>query len=386
MDTKKIIEIIKLGENAAVEFKSGAVRPDGIARELVAFSNTLGGILLIGIEDNGEITGVPEHITEEWVANIVRNNLAPPISPEITSKVINNKRIVSVEVPKGLHKPYQSLGGRFWIRVGSTNRTATKEELSRLFQQAGLVHFDLAPVEGTAIKDLDPHKLNDYWSDYYDIAYLFLEESEQQKILNNADIIVPFDTGWADSVGGLLIFGKYPQKRLPQSSIITAVFRGTDITDELLDKKEITGTIPELIDRSFSFVQLFVPKPSIIEGMKRSEKETIPSGVIREILVNAVSHRDYSIVNKKSSIYIFEDRIEITSPGKLANTLTLEKIKVGNSALRNHFIIKYLDNMRYIDGLGRGIPRVIKAMGNQVIFEEIGILFRVTLFFNDPIP
>ena len=102
----------------------------------------------------------------------------------------------------------------------------------------------------------------------------------------------------------------------------------------------------------------------------------------REVLVNAVCHRDYSIINKKTSVYIYKNRIEMTSPGKLANTLTLEKIKVGNSALRNHFIVKNLDNMRYIDGLGRGVPRIIKAMGNRVKFEEIGILFRVTLFFK----
>ena len=258
------------------------------------------------------------------------------------------------------------------------------EELGRLFQQAGLVHFDLAPLDGTSLKDLDPHKLNDYWADYYDIAYLSLEENEQKKMPNNADILVPLENEEVNSVGGLLIFGKYPQKRLPQSSIVTALIKGYEITDDLLDKKEITGTLPELIDRTSSLVQLYIPKPSTVNGMKRVEKETIPTHVIREVLVNAVCHRDYSIINKKTSVYIYKNRIEVTSPGKLANTLNLEKIRVGNSALRNHFIVKYLDNMRYIDGLGRGIPSIIKAIGSRVQFEEIGNLFRVTLFFEEP--
>ncbi|MCP4753168.1 MAG: histidine kinase [Proteobacteria bacterium] len=382
MNPKKLLEIIEQGENATVEFKSSAVRPEGIAREIVAFSNTMGGLILIGVEDDGRISGISSHISEEWAANIARNNLMPAISPGISKQDVENKEVLLIEVPKGIHKPYQTLDGKFWIRVGSTNRIATKEELSRLFQQAGLVHFDLSPVEGTSNIDLDYQRLNDYWSGYYDIPFLALTETEQNKILNNADILVPFEGTSTVSVGGLLIFGKYPQKRLPQSSIVTAVFQGTNITDHLLDKKEVTGTLPELIDRTSSLVQLFIPKPSVIEGMKRKEEVLLPAKAVREILVNAVSHRDYSLSDRKISVYIFSNRVEITSPGKIPNTLTLEKIKVGNSALRNHFVVKYLDNLRYIDGLGRGIPLVIKTLGERVVFEEIGILFRVTLFFN----
>jgi len=124
-----------------------------------------------------------------------------------------------------------------------------------------------------------------------------------------------------------------------------------------------------------------LPRASIVKKLKREEQILIPVRVIREALVNAVSHRDYSIINRHTTVYIFSNRIEITSPGKIANTLTLEKIKVGNSAIRNHFLVKYLDNMRYIDGLGRGIPMIIKEMGERAIFEEIGELFRVTFLF-----
>ena len=253
-----------------------------------------------------------------------------------------------------------------------------------MFQQAGLIHFDLSPVEGTSLKDLDRSKLNEYWSVYYDIDFLSLEENEQLKILHNADILGQAENNSSVTVGGVLIFGNHTQKKLPQSAIITAVFKGTEITDDLLDKKEVTGTLPELVDRTASLVRLYIPKPSTIEGMRRKEKESIPFSVIREILVNAVCHRDYSISGQKTAVYLFSDRIEITSPGKLANTLTLEKIKTGNSALRNHFLVKYMDNMRYIDGLGRGIPRVIKEMKNRVQFEEIGVLFKVTLYFEEP--
>lgn len=116
-----------------------------------------------------------------------------------------------------------------------------------------------------------------------------------------------------------------------------------------------------------------------MEDLRRKENGIYPIESIREALVNAVAHRDYSISNQKITVYLFEDRLEITSPDALANTLTLEKIKYGNSAPRNLFLVKFLDNMRYIDGLGRGVPRIIKQLGDRVKFEEIGILFRVTI-------
>lgn len=117
-----------------------------------------------------------------------------------------------------------------------------------------------------------------------------------------------------------------------------------------------------------------------LEGNKRQENPDFPDEAIREALVNAVAHRDYSIVNQRTTVYLFSDRLEITSPGGLPNTLTLEKIKIGNSAPRNLFLIKYLDNLRYIDGLGRGVPRMSRLLGNRFRLEEVGILFRLTFF------
>ncbi|MBW8050254.1 MAG: histidine kinase [Cytophagales bacterium] len=381
MSNKKenLLALISQGENAAIEFKSGQVRPDAVARGLVAFSNTLGGTLLIGVDDDGKISGMEIENFDEWIANISRNNVVPAMDPIIYTETNKNKKIGVIEVPKGIYKPYQTIDGRFWIRVGSTNRSATKEELSRLFQQAGLVNFDISPLERADMSCLDNDKLHNYWNTYYHIDYQGIEKSERENLLFNTDILVPFLDGNVVSVGGMLIFGKEPQKYLPQSAIIFAVFKGKNITDELVDKKEITGTLPDIIDNTASLIQLFLPKPSTINGLKREEKNLLPPKVIREALVNAVCHRDYSIINRKTMVYIFNDKIEITSPGKIANTLTVEKIKYGNSAIRNHFILKYLDNYRYIDGLGRGIPTIIKEMKGKVEITEIGELFKLTL-------
>ena len=382
MNKHVVEELIAQGENSSIEFKSDNVRPEALAREMVAFSNLLGGTVLIGVEDDGSITGLQPPHNEVWISTIARNNIVPAILPAVEIIKIEGKNIAVVQIPKGAHKPYQTLDGKFWIRVGSTNRTATKEELSRLFQEAGLVHFDIAPVERTNMDALDPSKLHQYFETSYQIDYMNLRPEEQHNILTNTDILVEIDEQYRASVGGILLFGKQPQRYLPQSSVMFAVFHGSELTDRLLDKKEITGTLPEIIENTSALVQLFLPKPSVINGIKRDEKIQIPSKVIRETIVNAVCHRDYSMSNQKISVYMFSNRIEITSPGKIPNTATLKKMIYGYSAPRNIFLVKYLDNMRYIDGLGRGIPMIKRTMQENVSFEEIGEVFRVILKYT----
>lgn len=380
--SNRIDNLIAQGENGAIEFKTADVRPEGLAREVTAFSNTSGGNVLIGVDDTGGVTGVSsrENI-EEWAANVVRNNIVPSTSPEINLVSCQGKQVLWIEVPRGVNKPYQTIDGKYWIRVGSTNRMATKEELSRLFQQAGLVHFDISQVLGSSIADMDSNALHEYWYTYYDIDYLALEQKEQQQLLLNADILTELSGEISATIGGILMFGKNPQRRVPQASVIFAVFDGTELTDDLLDKHEIVGTLPDLINQAGAKIRTFLPRPSTLSGMQRQERPAIPDKVIREALVNAVCHRDYSINNRKITVYIFKNRIEITSPGRLPNTLSIEKILTGNSAPRNNFILKYLDNMRFVDGLGRGVPMIKKEMGNQFCYSEEGELLRLTLNF-----
>lgn len=247
------------------------------------------------------------------------------------------------------------------------------------------VSFDISPVANTDSSYIDKHVVDHYYRSYYNTAFIDLPDDEQHSLLRNTDILVRHDNEWVMSVGGLLMFGKQPQRRLPQSSIMFAVFKGERITDDLADKKEITGTLPELIDKTLGLLQLYLPVSSTIEGAKRKEVVHAPPKVLRESIVNAVMHRDYSISHKKIQIHIYSNRVEITSPGGLPNTLTLEKIRYGNSALRNVFLVKFLDNLRYFDGLGRGIPMMLEAMQERIQLESIGELFRVTLYFDETV-
>jgi ATP-dependent DNA helicase RecG len=263
-----------------------------------------------------------------------------------------------------------------------------KELLEIISQGEGVgIEFknnDISPVIQTSKNDLDNQKYIEYYNLYYNLNIENMTENEVSNLLLNADILVEFENKNVASVGGLLIFGKNPQRYLPQSSIVFAVYNGIEITDELIDKKEITGTLQNLIDTATDKILMYLPSPSKINGIKREEKIIVPRIVLREAIVNAVVHRDYSIYNEKIKIFIFKNRIEIISPGRLGNTLTIEKIKVGNSAPRNHFLLKYLDNMRYIDGLGRGIPMMFKEMLNygEILIKELGSQIKVELIFQ----
>jgi len=261
-------------------------------------------------------------------------------------------------------------------------RQATKEELSRLFQAAGLVHFDISPVEGSSIGDLDERKITEYFSSVYKLDYLSADDAEKARILRNSNITAEVDGAVVATVGGLLVFSEYPERYLPQAVISVAVFNGTEAADPVLQKKEIMGALPGQVEAALTFASLFIPEPVILDDTaRRKDSAAIPRGVLREALVNALCHRDYSIVTRKTQLFIFKDRMELRNPGRLANTLTLEMIRYGNSAPRNIFLVKLMDNLRYIDGLGRGVPMIVRSMGERAEFYEDGDLFKLILRF-----
>jgi ATP-dependent DNA helicase RecG len=385
MKQNEIHELLNAGESISVEFKDERVRSESLAREMVSMANTLGGVILLGVQDDGSIAGLStQKKWEEWVSNISRTAINPSLHTDFSLLNCNNVIIGILEVPKGKDKPYQTLhDGKYWIRTGSTARQASKEELSRLFQAAGLVHFDISAVNRASWDDLDQAGISRYFSDVYDLDYRSTEAVEQKTILKNSTILVDDGEGLVPSVGGVLVFSKMPQHYLPHASISIAVINGNTITDEVVQKKEIGGVLPEQVDNTLGFLLLHIPEPLEVDGSaQRKATLAIDRRVLREVLVNAVCHRDYSMVNQKIQILLFKDRIEVKSPGRIANTLTLEMIRYGNSAPRNMFLVKLMDNLRYIDGLGRGIPLIIKLMGNRVSFREVGDRFCVELRYS----
>ena len=283
---KLLLELILQGENSALEFKRDAITADDFAKEIVAMLNRDGGTILIGVEDDGSISGVTK-TDEAWVSNIARNNVIPATDLMVKSISINDVQVLAVTVPKGQDKPYQTNRNQFLIRVGSTNRNATQQELLRLFQQSGVFHFDATSLTQTDISELNQTKLHDYFSPY---GIDFVREENKVSLLKNTDIIN--DLGEL-TVAGLLIFGIRPQKFLHNASISFAHFNGNDISNELIDKQLIEGNLDYQINTGLSVIKNNWRAPSTIEGTTLKYSSTqYEDRVFRELLVNACAHRN----------------------------------------------------------------------------------------------
>ena len=366
------------GENNAVEFKSAAVTADSIAKKIVAFANTLGGSILIGVEDNGQVSGVnnPSQV-EEWVTNICRQNVIPPLQVLIHVEKQDDLSVIHIEVPKGKDKPYQTNKNQYLVRVGSTNRTASPQELLRLFQQSGVFHFDATGANNTSITDLNWSKLDQYFNQY---GVDFSKESDKERLLVNTDLMTPEGEV---TIAGLLVFGINPQKYLYNASISFAHFDGNSLDDDLLDKRVIEGTLDYQIDTCLASIKNNIKDPSVIQGGKTvSTNFLYPDKVFREIIVNACIHRNYAIAGSRIRVFLFQDRLEIRSPGRLPNTVTIEKMKSGVSYAANPVLLKFMENLRYIDKLGRGVPMVYQTAiknNKELLLEETGEEFVLTL-------
>jgi len=387
LSQQDLIDIINKGESPYIEFKEENIKPNDLAGEIVSFANTEGGTIIIGVSDDGKIKGISIENMEERIMNICRNNCIPNIIPIYQEIAMDGNRIAVITIPKGANKPYYTVDNKYYIRVGTTKRIASREELMRLFQASGAVHFDISPVEGTTKKDLNMDLIRDYFLKYN--MFDLYEETEESidRILVNADILREGVNTKECTVGGLLIFGKKVEDRLPQNGISFAHFRGDDITEELIDRKQIVGNLPDIVEQALVVIKNNIKTPSTIVGAVREEKEIYPTVVLREALVNAVVHRNYSIIGSKIRVLMFSDRIEFHSPGKLPNTVTIDKMKIGVSYARNPFLVKYMENLRYIDQLGRGIPMIIKNMKNlgakEPELKEIGEEFILTIYRPD---
>lgn len=258
-------------------------------------------------------------------------------------------------------------------------RQLIQSELMRLFQQSGVFHFDVNGVAGASIIDLNLAKIDRYFN-RYEIDFTRESEADKITLLKNTDIL---DEEGKATVAGLLVFGIDPQRYLLNAGISFAHFNGDDITAELIDKQNIDNTIDYQVDTTLSIIKNNLLQPSTITGTKRVDTRFIYSdNVFRELLVNACVHRNYAIAGSRIRVFLFTDRIEFISPGRLPNTVTIEKLKAGVSYAVNPVIVKFMENLRYIDKLGRGIPMVCKEVeknNKQVTFKEWGEEFRVTL-------
>lgn len=371
----ELLEVIENGENSGVDFKRDELATHQLAETLVAFSNSEGGMVLLGVEDDGTIRGIARDNLEEWVMTACRDKIRPGIVPYPYYETIRNvepdKDVAVVRVLRGLdvNSQWHNNTNTYFIRVGSVSREPTPQELSRLFQQRGMVRADLRPMSGTKIEDLDRRRLKDYFSrirqqDVPDDD----DDSGWRALLVNTEIMVEEVV----SLSGLLLFGKTPKRFLPQSGVEAAAFQGLEKDYSIKDQSSINGPLTPLMDQRGEVLETgvidrsleFVRRNTKIEGYieengRRAKRREYPTEAVREALVNALIHRDYLLGHTDVELSIYANRLEIISPGKLPNGITPERMRAGTRAARNQLLKDIMRDYGYLEHLGMGVPRII---------------------------
>ena len=384
MNEKELTELIEKGEDSFTEFKEEKAHSNDLAAEIVAFANTEGGKILLGISDKKEIKGVTNPDKEMLrVENISRNNCEPPLTVNIEKIKINKEIVLCIYIPKGPERPYRTNRGVYYIRSSSGKRQATREELLRLYQATRSIHYDELPVPATSIDELDIRYFRRFFERFYQTR--IDENLDLNKLLENMKILTRQDKKLVFTVGGYLLFGLNQQKEIPFCKITIAKFEGNKI-GEKFEKKDLEGNLEEQIKAADTVLNLYLKTRVNIKGFENELKPEIPKEVLREVVVNAVAHRDYHITSQ-IRIFIFDNRLEIMSPGKLPNGITLENIKLGVHSERNPLIVSYLAKMGYMTQIGTGIVRMTRLLkehtGKEPEFEERGQEFVVRIWRVD---
>lgn len=349
----EISTIINNGESKTIEFKEIIPSSKKLAQTAIAFSNGAGGKILIGISDTREIIGISEDrdifkIMDD-LNTIIYDSCYPNINTSIYTENINEKTIIVVEIFPGNLKPYylKSLGKEngVYIRVGASNRRASYENILELERQRRNVTFDEEIDWELDYKDLDLSILKSKFEERN--KYL-----SEEKLLN-LGLIKKEGENFKVTKGLGIILGFYEN-----TNINCALFKGKT-KDIFLDKKEFSGNIFEKIDNIQLFLQKHLNIKSEFKGFQREDILEIPMLALREGIINAIVHRDYSNQGRDIKIGIYDDIVEIVSPGGLPSTLTIEQIYSGRSEIRNRVLARVFKELDYIEKWGSGINRMI---------------------------
>jgi ATP-dependent DNA helicase RecG len=245
-------------------------------------------------------------------------------------------------------------------------------------------HYETTPVAGAKLSDLDPIALAEYLQNYRRLEISALDEPAQHRLLENLNLLARTEVEVRPTIAGLLLFGKNRVTRwLPQNGIDCVKIRGRDLSEGTEDVKFFERNVFVNLEDALAFIYRYNTQSFVIEGVRRVDFWDYPEKALRECLVNALVHRDYTITGSRVRVHVFEDRIEVRSPGRLPNSLTLEKIQLGTIYHRNPVLVQFLYDAHLAERLGQGIPmifREMKANGNpEPVFEDLGEEIKVTL-------
>ena len=408
MQKSELLQLIANGENSGVEFKEDQERTERIAKEIVALANFNGGKLVLGVDDDGNIIGIQRKDLEHWIMDVVfGRKVHPMILPFYEEvQVDDHRRVAVITITQGITKPYvvrHNNREQIYIRVGSTSQHATREQQARLFALGGMLHAELLPVSGSGFSDLSRDRLEDYLIGIVgDSETPSSDEAWGERLCGLGFLTEREDGPPVCTIAGLVLFGRKPRRLLRQAGARWMAFDGDDKTYQALDDSVADGPLVALfrgragagrqmleeglIERLESAMRPFLSEEAktINAPMRRERRWQYPTDAVREAVVNAFAHRDWTR-NEEVEVVRYANRLAVTSPGALQNTMTVEKMIAGQRSPRNPLIVEVLRDYAYVDARGMGvrnkiIPLTRQSSGREPDFDATEDHLQVTMW------
>ncbi len=380
--TDDLPKLVKQGRSARLDWLPDNAAPEALAAIITAMANDQGGLLIVGVVGpSGALVGVRDSLAAEdrllQAMLMVEPRLVIPVPRTLR---LNERAFVVLDVPPGLPHVY-ALDGRFLTRTGADNMPLGPREIRRLLVERGELSFETETVSGATADDLD-------WeaAQAYAAKLGAMGRSGAEETLIKRGCLTATPSGPRPTHAGLLLFGHDPQRFLRGAFITAARFSGDEMSDNF-QKRELTGCLPDMLRKAEAFLEDHLRRDvSLGRGMQRIEQHELPMEAAREIVVNAVAHRDYHVAGDGIRLFLFRDRMEVYSPGGLAGPVTIANIKDARFS-RNPVIVQVLSDLGYIERLGYGVDRVIDVMRERNLrepqFTETGGGFRAALYKNE---
>ena len=374
----EITEILRQPEGKTLEFKRDLSSPNPILRTIAAFANTAGGTLLIGVEDKTRhVRGIENPLAlEERVANLVSDAISPRLLPDIELLRYRNSHVLAVKVYPSPNRPHhlglEPANGTY-VRVGSTNRQADADLIAELHRYSRRECFDERPMTDLNSEALDFRAASESFAEFRKLA---------ERDFDILGLRTTHQGSKVPTVGGVLLYGRERLTHFPDAWVQAGRFMGTDKT-RIADQAELKMSLAEAIPAAIAFVERHLSAGIEIGHVRSHQQWKLPPVAVREALVNAVAHADYSQRGTPIRVALFDDRLEVENPGLLPFGLTIEDLPHGVSKLRNRVIGRVFHELRLVEQWGSGAQRMIAACKEfglaPPVWEEIGERLRVTL-------
>ncbi|MCK4260397.1 MAG: putative DNA binding domain-containing protein [Halanaerobiales bacterium] len=387
MNVLELLDRIKRGEDSETQFKEKINSPDALAAEISAFVNSNGGKIFVGVSDDGKIKGLSfEEVGKlnQLISNVCSQKLDPPISVMTKNISFEDQMVVVIDVPRGTNKFYMANGRDVWVKVGADKRRARREELQRLLQEAKHIYADEMAIEQTEISDLNIGLFERYIERRTEQSFSSLKLSKEI-ILQNLKLMKEGQC----TLAGLLLFGKRPEEKMPNVVVKAVSFYGNDPSGiQYKDSRNLKGNIGDLYRAGIAFFLNQLTLRQQKQNFNSIGVLEIPKIALEEALVNALLHRNY-LISSHIRLFVFDDRVEIISPGSLPNTVNVESIKFGIHIERNPILASLINDIEDIPyrGIGTGIQRILRTCQDagvkvDLIDDKVTEQFKIVFWRN----